>query len=81
MGVFFSLFMQKLRLFGAETSILSTFQLFLCTIYRLKSLQALRLSLLLGIRYDFQENNDFSERKSKGIGFGGCLFYRVAKPR
>ena len=56
MGVFFSLFMQKLRLFGAETSILSTFQLFLCTIYRLKSLQALRLSLLFDGRYVCPKN-------------------------
>ena len=56
MGCFFSLFMQKKRIFGAERSILSAFQLFLRTIYRLKRLQALRLSLLFGGRYVWSEN-------------------------
>lgn len=70
MGCFFSLFMQKKRIFGAERSILSAFQLFLRTIYRLKLLQALRLSLLFGVSYDFPKNYDFSEKKIslKNIG-------------
>jgi hypothetical protein len=56
MGCFFSLFMQKKRIFGAERAILRRFQLLLCTIYRLKSLQALRRSLLFGVSYDFPKN-------------------------
>lgn len=56
MGVFFSLFMQKLRIFGAETSIMRRFQLLLCTIYRLKSLQALGLRAIFGVSYDFPKN-------------------------
>ena len=61
MGCFFSLFMQKKRIFGAERAILRRFQLLLCTIYRLKSLQPLRRSLLFGVSYDFPKNYDFSE--------------------
>lgn len=62
MGVFFSLFMQKMRIFGAERSILRRFQLFLRTIYRLKLLQALGRSLLFGSSYVCPKNYDFSDR-------------------
>ena len=66
----FRFFMQKLRLFGAERAILSTSQLFLRTIYRLKSLQALRRRAIFGVSYDFPKNYDFSEKKIslKNIG-------------
>ena len=61
MGCFFSLFMQKKRIFGAERSILSAFQLFLRTIYRLKLLQALRRRAIFGVSYVCPKNYDFSE--------------------
>jgi hypothetical protein len=38
----------------------------------LKSLQALGLSLLFGQRYDFQENNDFSETY-----IGVCIYKKA----
>lgn len=54
--------MQKSLHFGAERAILRRFQALLRTIYRLKSLGALRRSLLLGERYVCPKNYDFSDR-------------------
>lgn len=54
--------MQNFRIFGAETAILSIFQLIFRPSTHLKDLQALRRSLLLGVSYDFPKNYDFSDR-------------------
>ena len=56
--------MQKSLHFGAERAILRRFQALLRTIYRLKSLGALRRSLLLGERYVCPKNYDFSDKCS-----------------
>ena len=57
----FRFFMQKSRIFGAERAILRHFQLIFRPSTYLKSLQALSLSLLFGIRCVCPKNYDFSE--------------------
>lgn len=54
--------MQKSLHFGAETSFLRHFQLIFRPCTHVRSLLALRRSLLLGASYDFPKNYDFSER-------------------
>lgn len=58
-GRFFSLFMQNLRFFGAETAILTHFQLLLCIIYHLKHLE--RQGFRVFFRY-FPKGICFSEK-------------------
>lgn len=62
MGCFFSLFMQILCFFGAETSILSVFRFFFRPCTHLKSLEALRWRAIFGVSYVCPKNYDFSER-------------------
>ena len=74
--------MQNFRIFGCERAILRRFRLFLCTIYRLKSLQALRRTALFGVRWYFPKNKHFSERRIRGhLGAFSALgpFFAVRK--
>ena len=69
-------FIQKFCIFGADTSILTSFQLDLWTIDHKKPLEPQGIGVILLLRYVFQKKNDFSER-SKSLGFGNDKFFRL----